>query len=454
MQITVHCDCGKQLRVSEAHVGSRVRCPECGHALLVSDPDAATPPGMVPSNCGCGKRMQAKAEFAGKSVRCPECGASNTIPAGETRRDADEPAWMRGATTTSPRTDARAEERRSLDGDGRAAARKRGKSGRAGWIFAGLGVLLLAAVGLGYYLWTSKSEQASAAQLAADVPGDAAGFASVRVADLLATDAGRDILNALPPEALQNLTQLEQQYGLTLKDVDRVTVVLRSVPLVPGGDDVDGWLVYRLNRPADAKKIRAALGVHENAADHKGVAYYIGRGPALCFIDERTVLVGPEEALTRAINQSLQPRAEGPLADLVARAGARQVTAGFIPPAHLMALIPQNAGGMKLGALTETQQVFLAAGLRGRTADIEVVGIYASEAKAQEAKGLLDAVKAMANLMMPQPGLDPVGARNRKALDELNFVQKGTEVSFTSRGFFDVEEFKRNMQQRGFGQGW
>ncbi len=42
MSISFACDCGKQLKVADAHAGKRAKCPACGNPVTV--PAAPPPP--------------------------------------------------------------------------------------------------------------------------------------------------------------------------------------------------------------------------------------------------------------------------------------------------------------------------------------------------------------------------------------------------------------------------
>src|SRR5690349_19137066 len=72
-------DCGKQVKVSDAHVGKKVKCKECGAVYPVKAPAGAAGP---PPGPGKGKPTQAKAPAAkGTQVKPPSAPTKAEVEA-------------------------------------------------------------------------------------------------------------------------------------------------------------------------------------------------------------------------------------------------------------------------------------------------------------------------------------------------------------------------------------
>lgn len=449
------CACGKQFRVSDEYLGKRIRCPGCGDALRVEEPEPAADPAAIYFACDCGKRMRARAEFAGQAVACPACGEENRVPGRAAPRDG---ALTRERRPASHR-DGPDDRRPARDEDEPRPRRKRRRKSNVA-LLAGVGVGTLALLTIVVLLgWRYFGGGRAASQLAV-VPGDAAAFATIRVADLLANDVGKEVFAALPAEPRQALALAEQRFGLALKDLDRATVIVQTLP-----DRLDGpppgeppvWLAYHLNKPADPRKIREALDLPPDEHTHNGRRYHADHQSFLVFLDDRTILYGPRGLVTLAIDQVVKPRTQGELADLVARAGSRQLAMGVVLPPRLMAQIPANAGPVNLGALLETRKVFVGATFTGLLVESELSGSYPSDAKAKEAKEILDGFKALAllGLNQPQPGMDAEAARRaRQSINAVNFNQQGSEVVAVARELTNLDDLRANLRQLdagGFG---
>jgi len=449
------CACGKQFRVSDEHLGKRIRCPGCGDALLVEEPEPAADAGAIYFACDCGKRMRARAEFAGQTVACPACGEENRVPGRAAPRDG---ALTRERRPTSHR-DVPDDRRSARDEDEPRPQRKRRRGPNLS-LWAGVTVGTLALITIVVLLgWRYFGSGRAASELAV-VPGDAAAFATIRVADLLANDVGKEVFAALPAEPRQALALAEQRFGLALKDLDRATVIVQTLP-----DRLDGpppappatWLAYHLNKPADPRTIREALGLPAAELTHNGRRYHADEQSFLAFIDDRTILYGPRGAVGHAIDQVVKPRTQGELADLVNRAGSRQLAMGVVLPARLMAQVPADVGPLHLGALLDTRKVFVGATFSGLLVESELSGSYPSDAKAKEAKEVLDGFKALAllGLNQPPPNMDAETARRtRQSLNAVNFNQKGSEVVAVARELTNLDDLRANLRQLdagGFG---
>jgi DNA-directed RNA polymerase subunit RPC12/RpoP len=510
MPVTMSCECGKQLRVNEEHVGKRIRCPGCGEPVLVKNPEeksAAKKPagggstaGMLTFNCACGKKMQAKAEFAGKTVKCPECGEGVKVPRGgkdeddrddrngsrparDERDDRDERDERVGSRQTRSRRDDADEDERPRSR--KSKPEKKGGSGMFWLLIGGVAVLLL--VGVVVLLMMFMGGGASGEM--ALVPGDAVGFTTVRVADILNSEVGKEALAALPEPGKAALKQVETSLGSELADVERVTFVARSVPMdglmgggggVGMGKDMGGPMgkgpplgkgglpkgpggrpggnmgnpadefygIVTLSKPADEKKI-TSTGDLKGAvpAEYNGKKYYTAGDIGVYFHNDKTVVVGSPNALKKAIDQAVKPRTDGALAGVLSRVSKQHIAAGFAPPSELTAMAKLLGGGNKgVTALADLQDVLLAGNLKGKSFEFDVTAAFKAGASAADAKAELDSLlqQAPAFLLFAPPDVQKPA---KDFLANTKVSQSGTSLTLTSKSDIDVGLFKGALEK-------
>jgi serine/threonine protein kinase/DNA-directed RNA polymerase subunit RPC12/RpoP len=82
--------CGKQLKAKAELAGKKVKCSQCDTPVLVPRPRAEATDALVKTEAGslpisfscaaCGKELRGKAEQAGKKVKCSQCGKAVLMP--------------------------------------------------------------------------------------------------------------------------------------------------------------------------------------------------------------------------------------------------------------------------------------------------------------------------------------------------------------------------------------
>ncbi len=488
MPVAVKCDCGKQLRVSEEHLGKRIRCPACGEALLVEEAKPSKAParkaadggatatgGMIAFACSCGKKMQAKGEHAGRTVKCPECGEGVKVPkpgAASQDDEDDEPVSKKldGLLAGSSRRKAAARDEDEDDEDDRPTSgrrgrdededdpdeddrpkkgkksKKKGKGSNLPALLIGGGVLLLLLIGglVAMYFMGGGSSGAMAL-----VPANAGGFVTVRVGDILATDLGKEALAEMPADARE---EMESKFGLALTDIDRVTAVALSLDALAanvGRQPPDGFVVCTAKKAVDQQKVLEALDLkNATASDHKGKKFYVQGSRALYFHDDRTVVGGTPGGVRGAIEQAVNPVTSGPLARLTSQVGSQHLVGGMGVPAALGAMKGQMPPQAAMFApLLEIQNVLLVGNLSGKNLETTVTGNFGDSKKAEAAKSALDGLKGMIPLLA---GNLPPAAQ--QSLNNLSISASGSDVVLRGTGAIDVATLKQAMGNVGGGR--
>jgi hypothetical protein len=493
MAILVRCDCGRSLRVRDELAGRRVRCPDCDEPVEVPEESSRAvparkspvarpepPAGTIRFRCDCGELLVVKRALAGRWIDCPGCDESLRVPADEEddreergRRDriqAGAPARRRPALRDEPDEDEEEEDRPR-------PARKRGRSNRkqkqarAVWPFiaAGVAALLLVAggaAGLFFYLRASRSNPATlaGARNSGLLPANGVGFISIRLADLWGADPTKRAVAALPPEAGNLSVEMEKSTGLTPSDIERVTLVFPEDSSSSASAD-SLWAIVTTVKPYDRSKLLGKLNSpkqekHEGRTYHaflpdKGAQPGGMPGPggmprpgasalrtALYFHDSRTLVVGPEAGVKKALAALARPVKTGPLAEAVSLAsGKEHIVAAFrVPPKELdkaRAEANQNPDTKALLPLLDMQTTVVSLNV-GSTLEATVTLIFADEAKARQGKAAVDQgitwlkterTKAQKEAAGKGPELKEVWDLTDKVLASVEAKQSGKQVS-------------------------
>ena len=362
MTIRFACDCGQELAAADEHAGKRVKCTSCGGIQTVPPtarprPAVAAPPavanGSAPFrfNCDCGQTCQARPEHAGKKTKCPGCGKILTIPSPdepEAVEELDEPRPRKAASITADRPVARSGKRGGLDFDdeedrprrrGRDEdeeeddrPRKRKKGGAKKWLFIGAGVAAVA--GIAVLLWLLLSGGTSS-----DfdlVPRDAQGFVTIRVADLVNTPIGKKMMDKAGDQQ-KFLKEIEDKAGLSLKDIERVTIV------VVDGDKQVMWGIVQTSRAIDKDKFLKLLD-NPKESSHAGKTYYVKGDGGVAFLGPKLLVGGPEAGLKKCLE--MKKPGSGPLSDALKLASKKKYQiAGGINITGALAEVLKKGGG-------------------------------------------------------------------------------------------------------------
>jgi hypothetical protein len=141
--------------------------------------------------------------------------------------------------------------------------------------------------------------QAPAGDLPADlalVPPDAAGFISVRFADLWQTDLGKEIRLNLGKGIFDELAEVVTTWdrSIGLANLERSTLVFLPAT---GAKDVRMVNLVASTQALDRKKVQDALVPGGEEKRYQGKTYQVNRTYALHFASDRVFLIAEEEAL-------------------------------------------------------------------------------------------------------------------------------------------------------------
>jgi hypothetical protein len=477
------CACGKQIRVPDELVGRRVKCPGCGDPVDVPAPAKAAARTVAPSRpaparkpapanedgpvekgvpalirfeCECGKALQAKAEHAGKKIRCPACQELVTVPSGPDDDDQDQDDRKARISTQKSSKPAKPlgkaarkqdddddlddlDELDQLDEEGeddrprrKGKGKQKAKSGLWMWVGIAAGVLLLVGGGIG--AWLMFRGGSSSADLAL-VPANAQLFVSVRLGDLWETNLVKDVMNQLPKEAKDELSQTEKKVGLTAADIERVTFV---------GQDIEKksmWIIVATKNGYDQKKILELMGPGVKEKQEKGKTYHFKDDTGVHFLDQKILVFGSELGLKACFDQIDKPKTDGALSKSLKEANKKHhLVGGFAVPPEQMAqgkqLLQMNKQAAPFLPLLELQGGTFTADLNGKELAVELSFAFPDDKKAGAAKKALDDLKSIANLgIMMVKGQNPeAGDAVEKALNSLTINQKGTDVVVAMKG--------------------
>jgi hypothetical protein len=168
------------------------------------------------------------------------------------------------------------------------------------------------------------------------VPRDAAAFVHVRAADLWRSAWAKDfryLVNKAGPEAWKTF---EKKCPLDPSSLDQITLILLTPQAVTepfptvDPESMSALVVVTTSKPYDRIPLIQALGPREKI--YRQNLYYFNEDlwSGLVLVDERTFLIGSEEALIRFYQMSRQQNRTGPLqVALMEAAGKHQVVVGL-----------------------------------------------------------------------------------------------------------------------------
>jgi predicted RNA-binding Zn-ribbon protein involved in translation (DUF1610 family) len=476
----IQCSCGKQLRVADEHAGKRIKCPACGQASVVpaakapaartapsassvrTAPGASAAASRISFHCqGCGQPIQARPEHAGRKSKCPSCNTIVVIP-GESG-PADKLTARPPAPRPAPAVRADADEER--------LPRPRPEDLKVRrsplpWIIAGVAALLLlvgGAVG-GYFLFKGKDKPETAggsqgpggtpaAAVIRDVdliPGDAQGFAKVRLADSLNSEMGKKAMaealkNAGAPPGFDPMAVVQQQTGVNLNKIDSLTLV---------SDDVQNKIVWGLvtsTQPFNRDQLFAAglfQGKKPEEIQDAGRTLYVFVAPdrerwLFCFLHDQLMLAGTEAGVKACLKLIGGPKRPGPLDDAIRRAGEKHTVfaagnAAKLPPDALDQVRTSIPMEFEFVKPVLDAQVLTLISDQGELLQMEVGLRMPDETRGQQAKEALDSLIKLARTLLPglkgqlkdlpAPAGDNLYKQIQKALEDLKPEQNGPNV--------------------------
>jgi hypothetical protein len=184
--------------------------------------------------------------------------------------------------------------------------------------FAGLLVVALSLLVLSTETPSPADESAKAALPVdlAKIPSDGFFLASARIADLWKSDASKSIRQQFEKMTDEGLRAFEKQFGLSLDQIERMTLVILALPPVR-----EAPLVFiRTTKPYEQAKVIAAQNGDEQS--YKGQKLFVGDHDwAIYPLDGQSLVYGAVATIHGLIDHPA-PKTEGNLAD------ARQLAAG------------------------------------------------------------------------------------------------------------------------------
>lgn len=366
-------------------------------------------------SCRCGKQLRVSAEHVGQQVRCTGCRELLVVPdpAGPTRRHADD----------------------------RPTPRRRGPG-----LVVGGSVVLLLLLGLVLLFLFSGGREAEA-DLAL-VPADAAGFVTVRPAELARTPLGQELLARLPHANRDTRQELETKLGLTLADLDRATFVTRTMPMLGLAPAVlpDSYAILTTAKPVDAAQVLRALAITELPKVHNGKQYHVRGDEAVYFHSERTTVIGNEAGVRMAIDQAVTPQQVGELSQFLAQVQGQHFVAGGKVPLGLGNLkqFVQESPAAGLVAALDVQAALLVGNVRNDTLELELAGTFATAAQAQALKEAVEGFKLVVPFLLLQAPPE-VAAPAGTALNNLTTSVRGSEVVLGTKLKIDVRQLQEAL---------
>jgi len=376
--------------------------------------------------CACGQQLAVKDEYAGRKVRCTSCSQILSVPGGAPAAPAAAPPVARHAPAPPPPVARRpVDDDRDYDEEERPRRRKK-KGGIPRAVIAGVAVLLL--LGVGFLVWKLFFSGPSAAALAEFdlVPRDAEGFLTIRVADVLKTEAGKKVFEAARQNDKEGaLKEMEAKAGITPQDIERLTFVAMSA------DKELWWMVIRTSKAVNRKGVIDGMKSAQERT-HQGKKYHYSEAEhtGVYFISDQQMVFAPEPGMKKVLELPEKPPS-GPLDEMIEMAAKNDhhVFGGGQVPANQRQAAQAQMGPFaeSVKSLLEAKSAYLTADVKSKielTIGIELPDKGKAEAAAKEIETLITMARGF--LAFAPPELKP---QAQDALNQLKPKQDGTRVS-------------------------
>ena len=290
---------------------------------------------------GCSATLKVPDTMAGRRGRCPKCGTVNLIQAaGQLQASAPPPkAPPTRAPKAAPAPNG-AEDEGEAGGQDAARPRKaKKKRGNRTLLFVGLGcgALLLLCMGIGgtgTFLWWYLSSPIG--DELSYMPGNCEVLASIRVDQLLASDAYKQVEKEVPQlKQAVGGGEAEKEIGLQLSNIERVVV---------------GGSMSKKEPPVVAIRTKQAVKAEDLIAKLKGKSFTGAKvgsytlyeapgadGDAFCVAKKNLVVFGSAKALRDVLQRNKKP-------DFPAGLSAAMKEADFSKTIAVAAAAPQTSG--------------------------------------------------------------------------------------------------------------
>ncbi len=260
------------------------------------------------------------------------------------------------------------------------------------------------------------------------VPGDAAGFVHIRLADIWKHDMMKGMRDTVQSAGIKALTAFEKQVYPSPSTIDRATIVVLAPKEGARGEPVVVGIV-RFSEAFDSEKIVKLYVPNAVTAKANGKTLYGDKesGIGIHFPDDKHLIIGPAEAveafisrppvLKGGITSALQTAASG--MTFVAAVNVRAIP---IPP-QAFKDVPEN-----LQPLLKAERIVLTLDMKPADPVLTLRAGYAGETSIAEAEEALKAAAIMAKAALGQPrqqmentlyGKADAGPRPVKELPEL-----------------------------------
>jgi hypothetical protein len=361
--------------------------------------------------CACGQPLTAPEQYAGQTVRCMSCDKLQVVP--QEASGSPAPPWEIDELDGAPTSGTPPSWRTRL---GQAVA---------------VVVLLGGVAGLWWLFF--RGDRASSVEYDL-VPRDALAFFTIKVSDVLKSDAGAQAvrLARLQPEGA--LRSRERSLALRLEDVDRITSVTYDF-------EETSWVILQLTKDYDPERIVGESDFRLENYHHGRKYYSDGERLGLIVINSRTLVVGPEPGIKRCLELPRR-QGSGPLADTIRLASRNEhdVVAGVNGYRFAYLLRSREKG---LASMLESTQILsarllTATAVIGSKAEIDVRVEFPNAETAEQIVKTVQPQIPLARLFLGRilgslrlnVDAQKAEAVAGKALDQLNLIQDGAAVRF------------------------
>lgn len=403
---------------------------------------------MIVFSCPCGKKMQVKDELAGRQVKCPACQNAVTIPQQEVEVDVEaEEEWES------------------------AAPRKRGSSPLF-WLLSSLFLMCLCGVGssVGWFgtmavmMVTGASPGTSPGSATAEktilgmVPADAAGFMSIRAADVWQNRVVQEFRNQPRNKTDKFVKDMKKNMGLQPEDLELVVLVMPRFPTPEETKQKDGtknipmWAIMQATNPYDKEKILKESG-KATEKTHNGKTYYhvkMTQGETdFYFLGPRRLVAGNEPGVIHFLDQQAKTQTNGPLASAIQLAKSKHFVLAAQMPGDwrqemrkkLLQLGPYSK---QAAPFVEVESGYLTVHETGSEVEVQVSLTFPDDSKASEAQTMLAQLKTQGQTALAQmanapaaggPGGPPTQLLNSamKTLAKTVIQQQGRELTVSTQ---------------------
>ncbi len=266
---------------------------------------------MIVFGCpGCAKKFQAKEEFAGRRTRCPDCGREFLVPTpGQGEVQAAAPPRFPAVRPPDPDPDVREPEAEPVRGHRRRAPLK--KSARKKILLISgavlLGLFLTGGLVAGVY-WLFFRPVGLTNELLY-VPDNFEYIASLNVSGVQSSELYVSLkreIDERKPDLERELQKLENDLGLKLTEIERVTVA----GLFPRPGERSGpefVVVVKTKRPVELRELfkgPAFAEFQDRKVGEHTVRLYDPQRMAVCALPNRTILFSSHvETLSRVLKR-------------------------------------------------------------------------------------------------------------------------------------------------------